>query len=190
MVAITAWLTTYGYLAVFLLVAIEGPIVTIIAGSLASINVLNLYVALVVIIIGDLFADTIYYLIGRFSRHRSVEKIGTFLGFTPERTQKLESHFHQNAGRTLLLGKISHGLGGIFLVAAGMAKVPYPKFLWFNFIATVIKSIILILVGYYFGRAIVELNKGISYISIAVLAIAILMLAGYLIVQNKTKKIV
>ena len=137
---ITAWLVQFGYLAIIPFVMLEGPIITVIAGSLCSAGIFKFFIALAVIIFADLVADCLYYAFGRFGKEKFLAKYGHYIGINPARAIQLENHFIGNGGKTLFLGKISHGLGGIFLVAAGLAGMPLPKFLWYNFLARSICS--------------------------------------------------
>jgi membrane-associated protein len=167
----------YKYLIIFPIAIFEGPILTIICGFLASSGFLNLFLGLAVVIVGDLTGDSIYYLIGKFGRHKFIFKYGKFLGITAERLKKMEKHFKTHPNKTFILGKVTHGPGTLVLIAAGLAKVPYKKFILSNISPTIVKSALLILIGYYFGNAYLKFNHYLNYaalfFSIAVILIAI-----------------
>lgn len=153
---------SYKYLVLFPAVMIEGPIITILAGFLASINQLDLALAFAVIILGDLAGDCLYYSIGRFGRHRLPSWLN-FLGITRERIAFLEEKFLEHPKKIFSIGKISHGVGATALVAAGVAKFPFRRFLIYNFILTIIKSGMLILIGFYFGQALSHIQTYLNY---------------------------
>jgi len=156
------WLLSYRYAIIFPLMVVEGPITTLAAGFLSSLGYLKLIPVYLIVVAGDLGGDTIYYAIGRWGR-RPLEKWGKYIKLTKERIQKLESLFEQHGGKTLIAGKLSHAVGSVVLITAGIAKIPYRKFIWFNLLATLPKSLVLVLIGYYFGNAYVKYR---SYVDV------------------------
>jgi membrane protein DedA with SNARE-associated domain len=183
---IIGWLLVYKYFILFPVVVIEGPIITIIAGFLSSLELLNPFLVYAVVVAADLIGDFIYYAIGRWGRENFINKWGKYIGLSAAKIIKLESHFEKHTRKTLIFGKISHAFGAPILVAAGVAKIPFWEFIWFNFLATLPKSLIFLLIGYYFGQAYVRLNKYLDYFTIGLLVLAILILIIYF-VYNKFK---
>jgi membrane protein DedA with SNARE-associated domain len=146
-------LLLHRYALLFPISVVEGPIVSILGGFLASTGHLNIYLAYLTVVLGDLVGDTLYYSLGKFGGINIIKKYGRFLRMDSNSVAGLESHFQKHAGKTLVIGKFSHGLGSIVLFAAGLGKVPYRRFFWYNLFSTMLKSFILITIGYYFGYA-------------------------------------
>jgi len=190
---IIEWLLVYRYIVLFPIMVIEGPIITIIAGFLASLDLLNIYIVYIVIVLADITGDIFYYSIGRWGRMRFLHKYGKYFGLKEQNIQKVETHFERHTKKTLIIGKISHAIGTPILVAAGIAKVPIFEFLWLNVVATLPKSLVFLLIGFYFGQAYVRLNKYLDYFSIAILILAILLIIsyfGYNRIRSKTDKMI
>ena len=103
--------------------------------------------------------------------------------------EKLEDHFEKHRKKTLIFGKLSHAFGAPILVAAGIVKIPLAQFMWFNFLATIPKSLIFLTIGYYFGQAYVRLNKYLDYLSIALIVLAVLAIIIYYTYNRFKKKI-
>ncbi|MEI6499383.1 MAG: DedA family protein [bacterium] len=182
LVYITDWLVQYGYFAIVPFVMLEGPIVTVISGYLCSIGVFNILIVYFVIVAADLTADCIYYAFGRFGKLTFLAHYGKCIGIDPARAIELEKHFEKNGGKTLFLGKISHGVGAIFLIAAGLAGMPFWRFVWYNLLATLIKSLILLLIGYFFGQAMLKINSFLqifTVVSICVLVACVIIYLKY-----------
>lgn len=177
----------YKYLILFPIIVIEGPITTIIAGFLASLGTLNLTISYIVIVTADLAGDSIYYAIGFFSRKNFIQKWWRLIGITPDRLKNLEDHFEKHQFKTLIIGKITHAVGAIVLVAAGMAKVPYKKFILFNLLATIPKSLILILVGFYFGHAYKKLDRILDYSAFVIFFAVVLFILVYFLTKKLAK---
>lgn len=161
---IIAIIAHYKYLVLFPIVVVEGPIATVVTGILIYNGFLNFFIAYPVIIFADVAGDCIHYAIGRWGREKFINKWGHKFGITVDKVEKAEHLFKNHGGKTLVLGKISHGIGGVALVAAGMAKMNFGKYVWYNTLATIVKSLLLIMVGYYFGSALERVN---SYLGIA-----------------------
>ena len=183
---ISPLLIKYGYAVYFPLTIIEGPIVTIIAAFLASLGYFNLFLVYSMAILGNLIGDTGYYFIGRWGEDK-ISSRKRFLGIDTEQVKKLEKHFEQHAGKTLFLGKWTHYFVIPILVAAGIAKMPYKKFIWLNFIGELPKSLAFLLVGYYFGKAYGQLDKFSNYALVAVIIIVIIVAIIYFL-KKKIKK--
>ena len=121
---VIGWLLAYRYVILFPLVVIEGPIVTILAGFLASLGQFNLFICYPLIVVADVIGDLFMYAQGRWGGKPAVERWGHHFGIKPEIIVRLEEHFKKHPGKTLIFGKISHFFGGPVLIAAGMARMP------------------------------------------------------------------
>ncbi len=161
---------------------------TIIGGFLVSLGYLNFFLAYLVLLFGDLVGDSLYYSIGRWGRNRFIERWGRYVGITAERLALMEAYFEKHGGKSLFFGKLTHAVGGVILVAAGMAKVPFWKFIWYNFLATLPKALILMLIGFYFGQAYAQLNRYLDYTALVTVAVVVLLIILYLVVRKIGKK--
>lgn len=179
LVSITEWLVHYGYFVLIPLIMIEGPIITVISGSLCSLGIFNFLYVYPIIVSADLAADCLYYAVGRLGGGKFITHWGRYVGIDAKQALRLENYFISHGGKTLLIGKISHGVGGIFLVAAGLAKMSFSKFVWYNFLATLIKSLALLLIGYFFGTAILKINSVLQFLAAISVSLLITALVIY-----------
>lgn len=165
---IIQWLLTYKYLILFPIIVLEGPLATMASGFLVSISVFNPFVALPIIIAGDVTGDVLYYFIGYYGhRFRWAAWILRKMGFEA-RKERIEGSFSRHGGKLLIFGKLTHALGAVFLVGAGYAKMPLPKFVWYNTLGTIIKSSALLYVGYLAGAAYQRYSSYFEYGSLVV----------------------
>lgn len=178
------WLLIYKYAVLIPAIVIEGPIATIIGGFLSSLDIFNFFTVYAVVVAADLTGDSLYYAAGYWGRKGFISKWGHYIGITTERVARLENHFKRHSGKTLIAGKLSHAIGGVILVAAGMARMPYWDFLRFNFFATLPKSLALLLIGFYFGEAYATLNKYVDYTALAAVALTVFFVVIYLILRK------
>ena len=185
---IISLLLLYRYAILFPIVVFEGPIVTVIAGFFISLGKLSWLATVFVIVVADLTGDALHYAVGYSSRHRRATKLMAFLGINQKRLEHVERHFKKHPKKTLLLGKIAHGIGGIPLVAAGVAKMPFSKFMFINFIATIPKSLALLFIGYFFGQSLYKINGYLDTGAILILLAAIILAIIYLITSRMADK--
>ena len=184
---IVVLLSTYTYGPLLVLAGLEGPFVTLLAGYLASKGILSLPLAYGAVVIGDFSADVGYYLVGRFGRGTAVEKWMGKIGLTPPRKQRLEKQFHVRGGWLLIFGKMSHGIGGAVIVAAGLACMPFWRFVTYNLVATLIKSAVLLGIGYRFGRSLNGIHSALDITAIIFITISVAGGLFYLSYQEEKK---
>ena len=65
-----------------------------------------------------------------------------------EQIEGLRGHFERHVGKTLLMGRLTHGAGALILLPAGAVRIPFATFFWFNLLGTLPKSQLLLLLGY------------------------------------------
>ncbi|GEM_PF-207448 len=172
-------LATYKYILLFPLTVIEGPIVTVIASFVASLGYMNIVWVYCIVVVGDVVGDCLHYALGRFGGRKAIDRFGKYIGITNERVLKLEDHFKKHSGKTLVFGKLTHGIGGAILVAAGAAHVPFFQFVLWNFLATLPKSLLLVIIGFHFGKAYATIGSYMGYIGFGILALALVSLVIY-----------
>lgn len=178
----------YKYYLLFPATVVEGPIVTVIAGFLSAHGIMNSYVVYLVVVAGDLTGDILYYAMGRWGRYGILDKWGKYFGISVTKIKEWENHFANHSGKTILIGKLAHGIGTIFLIAAGVSRVPLGEFMIYSLIGTVPKTLTLLLVGYYFGYAYARLNRYFDWLALAILALAVLLLLVYFAIVRLGRK--
>ncbi len=163
-------LYAYSYFVLFPLVVVEGPIATVIAGFLSSTGFMKFIPVFVTVALADVVGDVLYYALGRWGFDRVVS--GFFGRFLPDvkKIQEMKDSVKAHSGKILFLGKLSHAIGAPVLIAAGLAGVPLNEFVLYNFLATIPKSFILLLVGYNFGSALGSVTR---YLKITVLGLVL-----------------
>ncbi|MFA6006797.1 MAG: DedA family protein [Candidatus Paceibacterota bacterium] len=176
--SIIALIEHYGYTIIFPISIVEGPVVTLISGFLVSLGLLNAFGVFCVLVAGDLVGDTLYYFIGRWGREGFVRRWGKYFGLTPERVAHVREYFHTRGWKLLLLSK-AHGAGSLVLFSAGAAEMPYPKFLFYNFVGTVPRVFILETIGIYGGASFALINQYVNGVAAVLSVVFILAVAWW-----------
>lgn len=146
-------ISTYGLWVLAPLGVIEGPLVTIVAGGLVSLGLLSFWPAFVCLLVADVAGDCLLYAVGRGLRLDRLPLIGPRLRVPRATMVPLVRRVRQNGVRLLILGKLTHAAGFAVLIAAGVARVGIGRFLLANTLASVPKTLALLLAGYLFGQA-------------------------------------
>lgn len=144
---------SYGIFIIFFLAIFEGPIVAVIAGYLIRIGHFDWVSVTSVLVIADLTGDSILYWIGSQGHHSAITRWRKKAGLSDERLKKLQTQFSDRGGWIVLFGKITHAPGMAILLAAGMSRMNYGKFILFNLIGTVPKALLFMAAGYMLGAA-------------------------------------
>lgn len=152
------YLALYGYAALLPLAIVEGPVVTVCAGLLAAHSVLDLAIVYPVVVVGDLLGDLLHYAIGLWLPRAVSDRGWRWVERMRARAAAAAPLVRANAAKMLLIGKLTHSAGFAVLLAAGAVRVPLARFVTWNFIGTVPKSIVLLLAGYCFGRLFLSLH--------------------------------
>jgi membrane-associated protein len=177
------WLIQFGthhqYLIYFLtvLVAIvEGPILSMIFGVLLHLGYFSLIPAYIALMLGDILGDTAWYYLGYHYGRSAIRKFGKRFNITEEGVEKAEKLFHRHKTKILFISKITNGIGFsvVVLVTAGIARIPFRKYLAVNIAGQMIWSGLLLAVGYFFSSSYQHIN------SVAGKIVLVLVLLGAL----------
>jgi membrane protein DedA with SNARE-associated domain len=154
-------LLTYSSLVVF--AALEGPVLFIVCGFLISQDALWLIPTFLSLMLGDLIGDTFWYVVGRFYAGDVLRKRGKFLFITPERLERTEQLYTRHQKKLLFLSKTTLGFGTSagalpILLAAGITKIPYLRFIALSAAGEVVLLSILLGIGFTFGASFATLS--------------------------------
>jgi membrane protein DedA with SNARE-associated domain len=166
------YLAVYGYLALFPLALAEGPVATVFAAFLAARGVLEIAPVYVVVVLADLVGDMLLYGAGRWLPGWLDRRRGAWAARLRERVATLAPRIRARAGAMLLFGKLTHSAGFAVLLAAGAAHVRILPFLAFNLAGSLVKSAVLVAIGYWFGQVYSGLSGELQAASIAAFVLA------------------
>ncbi|MEK7187933.1 MAG: DedA family protein [Patescibacteria group bacterium] len=184
---VVGWVMTHSYPLIFLVMVIEGPIVTAAASFAAALGHLNYYAIFILSFLGDLMGDLIYYSIGYWGRQGFIEKHGKRLGLTKERIERVTTLIKTHPIKTLITSKYIPLVSASGLIGAGLAHIPLRRFLLLDILITLPSTIFFTTIGFYFGVIFDSIFKSIrnaQYAAAAVIVLAILFFLLYRKVQE------
>ena len=169
------------YILLALLVAVEGPLATLAAAVAASAGYLDPRLVFVSASCGNLSADILWYLLGYMGKTEWLVRYGGWLGIKQDVVLRLKQGMNDHVGKFLFLAKLTLGLVVPTLIAAGLARVPWRRWISVLFVAESIWTGSLVLAGYYYGQYILHIERGLKWISIGATLILAIVLVIYLL---------
>ncbi len=180
--AITELVLQYRYWILIPFSLIEGPIIALVAGTLAAVGYFNIYLLCVIFFIRDVGLDLGYYAIGHYGGHtKFAERMLKKIGVTQDHIEHVRSLWARRPGTTMFIGKLSYGIASAFIVVAGMVKMRLRTFILYSSLVAVLQYGTLLLLGYFFGAtfggSIIKVVENIQY----TLVFAAIVITGYYI---------
>jgi membrane protein DedA with SNARE-associated domain len=156
----------WSYLLLAILVAIEGPSVTILGALLASTGALRPGWVFFAASMGNLSADIGWYMLGYLGRFEVLLQHIGWLRPHQDRINRLEHEMTRHAAKILLVAKLTLSMSIPALIAAGMARVPWRRWLPVLLFGECLWTGGLVLIGFYLGHYIKQLEQGMQIIAV------------------------
>jgi membrane protein DedA with SNARE-associated domain len=178
------WVLHHGYSLMFLLMLIEGPVVTAAAAFGAALGYFNVWIVAVLSILANLIPDAVYYALGYWGRNQLLEKYGHYFGITKQRVAQVEALAKEHSGKSLIAIKMIPFLATPGLIVIGASRMDIKKYaLWCTAI-TIPTSLVYLVLGFYFGAAYSTIQDYL-HIGIYVAIAAALIIVGLVYLQRK-----
>lgn len=157
-------LGVWNYALLSFFVLIEGPIATLLGAAAASAGYLRLGLVFVAASAGNLTADVLWYSLGRLGKVEGLLRFGRWFGLRGGHLERLKSAMINHGPKLLLLAKLSAGFIIPSLIAAGLARLPWRRWLPVIALGEMIWTGTLTLVGYYTTEAIKRVEQVVAFI--------------------------
>jgi membrane protein DedA with SNARE-associated domain len=164
------------YLVLALLVAIEGPVATLLGAAAASAGLMRPWLVFITAAAGNLTADSLWYTIGYAGKLEWALRFGRRLGLQPEILERLEQGMHEHAAKILFMAKLTVSFMIPSLIAAGLIKVRWRRWFPALFAGEMIWTGSLVLIGYYATEAIKRVEQGVEYLILGLSLVFVLFM--------------
>lgn len=182
----------WGYLGVFLLMAVESSfvpfpseIILIPAGVLIADGKMNLYLVFLVSILGSLFGALINYYLAMFVGRRFLNRYGKYFFVSQNSLERMDNFFENHGHISTFTGRLIPGIRQLISIPAGLSKMNLKIFLVYTGAGAGVWSIILIALGYFIGKNQELISIYLKEITIATLLSVILLIAGYVFYKKR-----
>jgi len=184
------YIKTFGYPSLFLIMIIEGPIITIIGAFLASLGFFNIWIIFSLSLLGDIVGDAILYALGYFGGSKILSRAEKLLKINFTTMDKLRRLFTLHGKKTIFYVKSTTGLCWITFILAGTLKMDFKTFLRASFLGGIIWSGFLVVSGFFFGYAFEKINTYLKYAGIIIPILAIVFIFSItLYKKSRSRKI-
>lgn len=152
-----------GYWGVGILMAIESSfipmpseIIVPPAAYLASLGKMNIWLIIIVGVLGSVVGAIFNYVIGYYLGRPLVYKLAAhpfakFLLINPEKIKKAEKYFFDNAISATFVGRLIPVIRQLISIPAGFSKMPFGPFVFYTALGSTIWVSILAALGYFIG---------------------------------------
>jgi len=178
---------TVGYPLVFLFIMGESAgvpmpgetTVLIAAGAAGAGKGFNVWLVFVSAAAGAIVGDTIGYWIGRRGGRRLLDRLSGRFWLKKDHIEKAERFFARHGGKAVFFGRGVSYLRVLTALMAGVSRMYYPRFLFYNALGGITWAAVVSYIGYKFGRHLPLVEKIIGEIGWGLLIAAIGIAAVY-----------
>ena len=185
---VLAWITQYGYLAIFSLlvfgiVGLPVPDETLLTftGYLVFKGHLSPLPAFLSAFSGSACGITLSYTLGRTFGLTLIHRYGRYLRITEEHINKAHAWFARVGHWGLTFGYFIPGVRHFTAYAAGMSAVEAPQFCLFAYSGAALWAASFISLGYFLGERWQAVQANIHHYLVVVTIALVILAAGYLV---------
>ncbi len=162
---------------------VPGEIGVLLGGVLANQHRVSLAAVLVLGISGAIIGDSIGYEVGRRYGERVLAKVPDRL-LDEQRLRRAEESVRRLGGKAVFVGRFTTAARVLVPGLAGLARIPYARFLAFNVAGGALWATLFVLLGYAVGSQYPLVERNATVVGLALLAVA----AGVLLVRRHRRR--
>ena len=183
-----------GYLGIFLLMFLESTffpfpseIIMIPAGYLAYQGEMNLYMVILVGILGSVAGALLNYYLAMHLGRKIILKYGKYFFIKEETLDKLDTFFTKHGEISTFTGRLIPGIRQLISLPAGLARMNIAKFSFYTAIGAGIWVVVLVAVGYVVGSNQELISEYMRSATLIALVSVVLIIIFY-IVRNRRRR--
>jgi len=193
---IVSYIGDMGYLGIFLLMFLESTffpfpseIIMIPAGYLAYKGEMNLYIIILVGILGSVAGALLNYYLAMIFGRKFILKYGKYFFIKEETLDKLESFFTKHGEISTFTGRLIPGIRQLISLPAGLARMNIAKFSFYTAIGAGIWVIVLVVVGYLVGSNEALISEYLKSATLIALVSVVLITVFYMVRNRRRREI-
>lgn len=165
------------YLVLALLIVVQGPLMTLLGAAAAATGLLQLHLVFLAGAIGNLTADSLWYLVGRAGKPHWLLRLTRpeKRPLVAQRIEALSAGMQANATRLVLIAKLSVGFVVPTLIAVGLARIPWKRWFPMAFLGETLWTGGLALLGYFAAATLTQLSANVRLFSLGVSALFVII---------------
>jgi membrane protein DedA with SNARE-associated domain len=180
----------WSYFLLAFLVAIEGPIATLLGAAAASQGLMHPEFVFIAAAAGNLTSDTLWYSVGLMGKIEWLFRFGRRLGINPGYLDRLEAGLRKHAPVILFFSKLTVSPMIPALIATGLIRYPWRRWFPSVFAGEMIWTGSLVLIGYFGLIAMRKVQLGIEHAILTgtVIFVVIIILMGRRFLKKEIQK--
>ena len=151
---------------------LPGDSLLFVAGAVAAVGGMNIAILLALLVVAAASGNMLNYHIGRYIGPR-VFKWENSLFFNTAALQKTEAFYEKHGGKTLVISRFLPLFRTFAPFVAGVGKMDYLRFCFFNLIGAGLWVISLLLAGYFFGN-LQWVKQNLSFVIVGIVVVSLL----------------
>jgi membrane protein DedA with SNARE-associated domain len=179
---IANWLTTWGYLGIFVCVFIGNlgiPVpeetVMLVAGFVAGREILDLRYVYAVVIASAVTGDCCGFMLGRTGGQVLLSRLAANFDFARQRYDRLQVFFATHGAKAVFMARFIAGVRFMAGPMAGAAGMSFWRFLGYNVLGALVWCTLIVTVGYLVGDELYRVVRVAHTASIWVAVLAVLL---------------
>jgi membrane-associated protein len=162
---------------------LPGDSLLFVAGSFAATGALNLYWLMIIFIVAAILGDSFNYFLGEYFGKRVFKK-----WIKEEHIKRTEEFYEEYGPKTIVIARFIPIIRSFAPFVAGIGKMKYAKFFFYNVIGGILWVVTIVLLGYFFGT-LPFIQKNFATFIIAIIIISVLpAVIEYLRQRKKFKR--
>ncbi len=198
---IISMMNQFGYIGVFLLIAIENifppipsEVILLFGGFMTTYSKLNIVLMIIFATLGSIIGAIVLYYIGKILNKDRLKKIisgkiGKILRLKNSDIDKADQWFDTKGNKTVFFCRFIPIVRSLISIPAGMSEMPMGKFLLYTTVGSLIWNTVLIILGAIVGEnwtSILNIFDTYSHM-VAILLILIFVVFIYIFYKKKKK---
>lgn len=165
-------------------VSLPGGSLLFTSGLLASQGYLNIYILLAVILTAAILGDTIGYWFGAWVGPALYRRKDSRF-FKQSHLDQARSFFDEHGAKAILLGRFVPIVRTFVPIVAGVVRMDYRTFLFYNFLGAIVWGGGFTLLGYFLGEAVPDIEKYIVFIVLGIMVVTFIPFFLHVLKQRK-----
>ena len=191
---IVEYIGDMGYWGIFLLMFLESTffpfpseIIMIPAGYLAFKGEMNLYMVVLMGILGSVGGALFNYYLAKHFGRKFILKYGKYFFIKEETLDKLEAFFLKHGELSTFNGRLIPGIRQLISLPAGLAQMNVAKFAFYSGLGAGIWVIVLVAIGYLLGSNEELISEYLKTATVIAL-ISVVFITIFYVVRHKRRK--
>lgn len=141
-----------------------GPLVSLTAGVLVRLGVMDLWFTALILMATELLGDVFWYWAGFRWGEPFAHRFGRYVGISPELVARVRELYATHHDTIIIVSKLTAGFGfaPAIYFTAGLSRVSFARYMVINIVGQIIWTSAMLAIGYYLGHFYLQFNGALD----------------------------